>query len=52
MTNSPTSTHLKAFIESKGGKQDRDISGYRNVINRALALNESGVDAQLAIETS
>ncbi len=52
VTNSPTSTHLQAFIESKGGKQDRYISGYRNVINRALALNESGVDAQLAIETS
>lgn len=52
VTNSPTSTHLQTFIESKGGKQDRYISGYRNVINRAMALNEAGIDAQLAIETS
>ncbi len=52
VTNSPTSTHLQTFIEAKGGKQDRYISGYRNVINRALTLNQAGVEAQLAIETS
>lgn len=52
VTNSPTSEHLKVFIESLGGKQIRYISGYRNVINRAIAANQAGVDCQLAIETS
>ncbi len=52
VTNSPTSDHLKVFIEQLGGKQIRYISGYRNVINRAIAANEAGVDCQLAIETS
>ncbi|NQP65229.1 phosphomannomutase/phosphoglucomutase [Streptococcus suis] len=52
VTNSPTSEHLKDFIESLGGKQIRYISGYRNVINRAIAANQTGVDCQLAIETS
>ncbi|MDH6365066.1 phosphomannomutase [Enterococcus sp. PF1-24] len=52
VTNSPTTNHLKAFIEAKGGIQVRYISGYRNVINKAIALNEAGLDCQLAIETS
>lgn len=52
VTNSPTSDHLKQFIEEKGGKQYRYISGYRNVINKAIELNEEGIDCQLAIETS
>lgn len=52
VTNSPTTNHLKDFIESLGGKQVRYISGYRNVINKAIALNEQGLDTQLAIETS
>lgn len=52
VTNSPTSGHLKEFIEALGGKQVRYISGYRNVINKALELNRTGVDTQLAIETS
>ena len=52
VTNSPTTDHLKAFIEALGGKQVRYISGYRNVINKAVALNQAGVDCQLAIETS
>lgn len=52
VTNSPTSDHLKDFIESLGGKQVRYISGYRNVINKALELNRAGIDTQLAIETS
>ena len=52
VTNSPTSDHLKDFIEKLGGKQIRYISGYRNVINRAIVANEAGVDCQLAIETS
>lgn len=52
VTNSPTTNHLKVFIESLGGKQVRYISGYRNVINKAIELNEQGFDTQLAIETS
>ncbi|MBF0777566.1 phosphomannomutase/phosphoglucomutase [Streptococcus cuniculi] len=52
VTNSPTSEHLKRFIEELGGKQIRYISGYRNVINKAIETNAAGVDCQLAIETS
>ncbi|KAF1295578.1 phosphoglucomutase [Enterococcus sp. JM4C] len=52
VTNSPTSDHLKLFIEENGGKQVRYISGYRNVINKSIALNAEGIDSQLAIETS
>lgn len=52
VTNSPTTNHLKVFIESLGGKQVRYVSGYRNVINKAIELNEQGLDTQLAIETS
>lgn len=52
VTNSPTSAHLKRFIESLGGIQVRYISGYRNVINKAIDLNHQGLDTQLAIETS
>ena len=39
VTNSPTSSHLKTFIEEKGGQQIRYISGYRNVINKMIELN-------------
>ncbi|MCV2499037.1 phosphomannomutase/phosphoglucomutase [Melissococcus plutonius] len=52
VTNSPTSSHLKEFIESKGGKQIRYISGYRNVINKMIELNNQGIQTELAIETS
>lgn len=52
VTNSPTSTHLQRFIEAKGGIQVRYISGYRNVINKAIELNKAGLDTPLAIETS
>ena len=52
VTNSPTTDHLKDFIEAKGGKQYRYISGYRNVINKAVELNAAGIDCPLAIETS
>ncbi|MGP6138957.1 MULTISPECIES: phosphomannomutase/phosphoglucomutase [unclassified Jeotgalibaca] len=47
VTNSATSQHVEDFIVGLGGKQDRYLTGYRNVINRAIAL-----DAALAIETS
>lgn len=52
VTNSPTSSHLKTFIEAKGGHQIRYISGYRNVINRAIEANKAGTVTPLAIETS
>lgn len=52
VTNSPVSDHLISFIESLGGKIDRYISGYRNVINRGTELNKQGIDCALAIETS
>ena len=52
VTNSPTSSHLKTFIEAKGGKQVRYISGYRNVINKMIELNQAGIETPLAIETS
>lgn len=47
VTNSATSQHVEDFIVGLGGKQDRYLTGYRNVINRAMEL-----DATLAIETS
>lgn len=52
VTNSPTTEHLKKFIMKLGGHQYRYISGYRNVINKAIELNNQGIDCQLAIETS
>lgn len=52
VTNSPTSSHLKTFIESLGGKQVRYLCGYRNVINKAIELNKQGISTPLAIETS
>ncbi|GFH42222.1 phosphoglucomutase [Lactococcus hodotermopsidis] len=52
VTNSPTSTHLKHFINRLGGKQVRYLCGYRNVINKAIELNAEGIDTPLAIETS
>lgn len=52
VTNSPTSDHLKDFIVLQGGQQVRYISGYKNVINKMIALNAEGIDTQLAIETS
>lgn len=52
VTNSPTTSHLKTFINNLGGKQYRYISGYRNVINKAIDLNDEGVSTPLAIETS
>ncbi len=52
VTNSPTSSHLKTFIEEKGGQQIRYISGYRNVINKMIELNHGGFQTPLAIETS
>jgi phosphomannomutase len=52
VTNSATSEHLRTFIEDLGGYQSRYLTGYRNVINQAMKLNEKGIKASLAIETS
>ncbi len=52
VTDSVTSTGLKKFIEGLGGKHYRYKRGYRNVINKAIELTNSGETAPLAIETS
>lgn len=52
VTNSPTSSHLKTFIENLGGKQVRYLCGYKNVINKGIELNDQGISVPLAIETS
>lgn len=52
VTNSPVSKHAIDFIESKGGRVEPYISGYKNVIDRSIALNKEGRNSPLAIETS
>lgn len=53
VTDSITSSQLNDFLENKLGlKHLRFQRGYKNVINKAIALNDQGVDCQLAIETS
>ena len=53
VTDSVTSSGLKEFIENDlGGKHHRFKRGYKNVINEAIRLNEQGINAPLAIETS
>lgn len=52
VTSSATSEHLKDFIEQLGGHQNRYITGYRNVINQAIKLNQEGTHTAVAIETS
>ncbi len=53
VTDSITSSGLKEFIENElGGKHYRYRRGYKNVIDKALELNEKGVNCPLAIETS
>ena len=53
VTDSITSDQLTTFIEEELGlKHLRFKRGYKNVINKAIELNESGIDCQLAIETS
>ncbi|CAM9298992.1 unnamed protein product [Ascophyllum nodosum] len=52
VTDSTTSNGLKQFIEARGGKHLRFKKGYKNVIDKAIQLNDEGVDCQLAIETS
>ena len=53
VTDSITSSGLKEFIESDlGGKHYRYRRGYKNVIDKAVELNEQGINCPLAIETS
>ena len=52
VTDSVTSDGLASFIARRGGKHLRFKRGYKNVINEAIRLNESGEYAPLAIETS
>lgn len=53
VTDSITSRQLTRFLEEDLGLRHlRFRRGYRNVINKAVELNEAGTDCQLAIETS
>lgn len=52
VTDSITSDGLTKFIEQLGGKHHRFKRGYKNVINEAVRLNNSGTESWLAIETS
>lgn len=53
VTDSITSDALTPFLEQELGlKHLRYKRGYKNVINKAIQLNEEGIDCQLAIETS
>lgn len=53
VTDSVTSDGLKEFIEKDlGCKHYRYRRGYKNVINKAVELNNEGFDCPLAIETS
>lgn len=53
VTDSITSDYLTPFLEQNLGlKHLRYKRGYKNVINKAIELNEEGVNCPLAIETS
>ncbi len=52
VTDSVTSDGLTAFITAHGGVHHRFRRGYKNVINEAKRLEEEGLSAPLAIETS
>ncbi|MEG0292421.1 MAG: phosphomannomutase/phosphoglucomutase [Anaerovoracaceae bacterium] len=53
VTDSITSDQLTVFLEQNLGlKHLRYMRGYKNVINKAIELNEQGTLAPLAIETS
>ena len=53
VTDSVTSSGLKWWIEENlGGVHHRYQRGYKNVINEAIRLNESGTPSFLALETS
>ena len=53
VTDSITSDGLKKYIEKDlGCEHYRYRRGYKNVIDKAIELNEQGLDCPLAIETS
>ena len=52
VTDSVTSSGLAQFIGEWGGVHYRYKRGYRNVIDEAIRLNQSGVNCPVAIETS
>lgn len=52
VTDSVTSSGLKAFIEAHGGKHHRFRRGYKNVIDESKRLNKEGICSALAMETS
>ena len=52
VTDSVTSDELSAFLGEIGMKHLRYQRGYKNVINKGIALNEAGEPCFLAIETS
>lgn len=52
VTDSVTSAGLAEYIANRGGVHHRFKRGYRNVIDEAIRLEKSGVDAPVAIETS
>lgn len=52
VTDSVTSDGLTLFIESLGGQHVRYKRGYKNVIDKCIELNESGIYSPLAMETS
>lgn len=52
VTDSVTSDGLAEFIAENGGTHLRFKRGYRNVINKQIELEKSGVRCPLAMETS
>lgn len=53
VTDSITSPGVKSFIEDAlGGKHYRYRRGYKNIINKAIELNEQGINCPIAAETS
>lgn len=53
VTDSITSPGVKSFIEDTlGGKHYRYRRGYKNIINKAIELNEKGINCPIAAETS
>ena len=52
VTDSVTSDGLAEFIAENGGVHLRFKRGYRNVINKQIELEESGIKCPLAMETS
>lgn len=52
VTDSITSDGLSSFIKEIGGVHHRFKRGYKNVINEAIRLDDSGQETHIAIETS